>query len=462
LNQTRRAPDALGVGQCGDQEHEILNTAMSDEEVVVVAAAKEGMNTRGKSRIITKKKDQVGADAAARLLETCQRLTRKHQAKGQSKTISVDRNLFEELVERVQECEKATQGHLNFDSATIKEYLEQLETNLVERINASVINKVSIAIENAHVGTEEKLAATVEKTIQNVKLPTPTWAAIASSGTPRSASLSFSQSTGNSSQNTIGSTNLRITTPLVQQEDVSGFDKRGTCSFFTRYLDVKSATEWIKRALGNHENTKEAKILGVGTTKLGYVIRFRDEQSKDLASRHEEWLASLHPETKIDRPRYGIVVHRTPMDQVNLETKREAISKLLEENEFTSKGFRVTDMAWLRRKDTPLRKHASLGIWFDSPNAVEWAIRNGVLFGRQYIGSIEPYEPKRKRCHRCLDIGHLAWNCKEQRRCAHCLEDHNRSDCPEGTRPRCADCGQEHQTEAMECTNRATRSPRLF
>ena len=344
---------------------------MSDEEVVVVAAAKEGMNTRGKSRIITKKKDQVGADAAARLLETCQRLTRKHQAKGQSKTISVDRNLFEELVERVQECEKATQGHLNFDSATIKEYLEQLETNLVERINASVINKVSIAIENAHVGTEEKLAATVEKTIQNVKLPTPTWAAIASSGTPRSASLSFSQSTGNSSQNTIGSTNLRITTPLVQQEDVSGFDKRGTCSFFTRYLDVKSATEWIKRALGNHENTKEAKILGVGTTKLGYVIRFRDEQSKDLASRHEEWLASLHPETKIDRPRYGIVVHRTPMDQVNLETKREAISKLLEENEFTSKGFRVTDMAWLRRKDTPLRKHTSLGIWFDSPNAVE-------------------------------------------------------------------------------------------
>ena len=123
MNQTRRAPDALGVGQCGDQEHEILNTAMSDEEVVVVAAAKEGMNTRGKSRIITKKKDQVGADAAARLLETCQRLTRKHQAKGQSKTISVDRNLFEELVERVQECEKATQGHLNFDSATIKEYL---------------------------------------------------------------------------------------------------------------------------------------------------------------------------------------------------------------------------------------------------------------------------------------------------------------------------------------------------
>ena len=232
----------------------------------------------------------------------------------------------------VQECEKATQGHLNFDGATIKEYLEQFETSLVERVNASVTNKVSIAIENAHVATEERLAATVEKTIQNVKLPTPSWAAIASSGIPSSASLSFSQSTGNSSQNTVGSTSLRITTPLVQQENPSGSAGRNTTSFFTRYLDVKNATEWIKAALGKHENPKDAKILGVGTTKFGYVIRFGDEKSKDLASRHEEWLAGLHPETKVERPRYGIVIHRTPTDQVDLEDKSEAVSKLMEEN----------------------------------------------------------------------------------------------------------------------------------
>src|SRR5438045_8091181 len=30
------------------------------------------------------------------------------------------------------------------------------------------------------------------------------------------------------------------------------------------------------------------------------------------------------------------------------------------------------------------------------------------------IGSIERYEMKRKRCHRCQSLGHLAWNCQEK------------------------------------------------
>jgi hypothetical protein len=112
---------------------------MADEEVLVVSTT-EGMTTRGRTRTISKKNEQVGANAAARLLEICQKLVQCHQ------------------------------DHLSFDSVTIKQYLGTLETKLVERINASVTNKVSIAVENAHVGTEERLAATVEKTIQNVKL----------------------------------------------------------------------------------------------------------------------------------------------------------------------------------------------------------------------------------------------------------------------------------------------------
>lgn len=432
---------------------------MADEEVIVVSAT-EGTNTRGQGRTTSKKKEQVGTNAAVRLLETCQKLAQSHQPKGRTKTVNIDRSLFEELVERVQQCEKVTQDHLSFKGTTIKQYLETLETNLVERINSSVTNKVSIAVENAHVGTEERLAATVEKTIQNVKLPTPTWAAIASSGIPSSASLSFSQSTGISSQSATGTTNLRITTPLLPQED-PGTGAGNSTKRFTRYLDVKEATEWIKGALGKHENTKGSEIAGVGITKFGYMIRFRNEKSKDLASEHEEWLADLHPETKIDRPRYGIVVHRTPTDEVKLDDKGDAMSKLSTENDFGSKGFRIVDVAWLKRKNTPLGRHASLGIWFDSPNAVEWAVRNGALFGRQYIGSVEPYESKRKRCHRCSKVGHLAWNCREPRRCAHCLEDHDKSDCPEGAQARCADCNQGHLTDAAECTNRATRFPHI-
>ena len=105
-----------------------------------------------------------------------------------------------------------------------------------------------------------------------------------------------------------------------------------------------------------------------------------------------------------------MVVHRTPTDEVNLDNKPEAFIKFLAENDLTRSGYHVEEMVWLRKKGADLGKRASLGIWFDSPAAVEWAIRNGVLFGHQSIGSVELYEPKRKRCYRCLNMGHLAWN----------------------------------------------------
>ncbi|KIV98486.1 uncharacterized protein PV09_09703 [Verruconis gallopava] len=138
---------------------------MVDREEIVVVSASEGVNTRGKTRTTSKKKDQAGANAAIRLLETCQKLVQSQQSKGKTKTISIDRSLFEELINRVKQCEKITEDSLSFDSITVKQYLETFETNLVERINSSVTNKLSVAFENAQVGTEERLAATVEKSI---------------------------------------------------------------------------------------------------------------------------------------------------------------------------------------------------------------------------------------------------------------------------------------------------------
>jgi hypothetical protein len=73
----------------------------------------------------------------------------------------------------------------------------------------------------------------------------------------------------------------------------------------------------------------------------------------------------------------------------------------MEENDLAAKGFYIDDLAWLKRKDVPLGKSASLGMWFDTAEAAEWVINNGLVFGQRYIGSIEPYLIKKKRCHRC-------------------------------------------------------------
>jgi hypothetical protein len=84
----------------------------------------------------------------------------------------------------------------------------------------------------------------------------------------------------------------------------------------------------------NTDTTKDVKVAGVGTTKTGYVIRFKDPESADIARLNTEWLEELGNGTKLVRPRYGVVVHRTPTEEFLLpENEREGIAKIMEENQ---------------------------------------------------------------------------------------------------------------------------------
>ena len=77
------------------------------------------------------------------------------------------------------------------------------------------------------------------------------------------------------------------------------------------------------------------------------------------------------------KPRYGVVVHRTPTNEALLSENKERSM---------AKGFRIEGIAWLKKTDSTLGAAASLGIWFDSPKAAEWAVRDGPLFGQRYVG----------------------------------------------------------------------------
>jgi hypothetical protein len=78
------------------------------------------------------------------------------------------------------------------------------------------------------------------------------------------------------------------------------------------------------------------------------------------------------------------------------------------ENKLEEKGFEIADIAWLRKKDRPLGRSASMGIWFNTPEAAEWTRQEGLLVGQRYISSIEPYKVEKKRCYRYQGFGHLA------------------------------------------------------
>ena len=110
-----------------------------------------------------------------------------------------------------------------------------------------------------------------------------------------------------------------------------------------------------------------------------------------------------------------MVAHRFPTRDIDLENhKQETISKILEENDLSPKGFQIDDMRWLKQEDKPLGAMASLGIWFDTAEAAEWAVMNGLVCDQSHIDNVEVYNIDKKRCHRCQKLG--TWRGHAERR----------------------------------------------
>jgi hypothetical protein len=170
------------------------------------------------------------------------------------------------------------------------------------------------------------------------------------------------------------------------------YSDNGNHEAFTRYLPTDVANRHIRSALLHAEATKDTEIAGIGTTKTGYVIRFRDEQSAMMARNNPEWLEGLGNDTKLVKPWYGVVVHRVPTEDFDLDgDKKGGIEKIMRENGLAETEYQVEDIAWLKRKDLALGRSASLGIWLNTPEAANLILNNGLLVGQRYIGSVEPY-----------------------------------------------------------------------
>ena len=92
----------------------------------------------------------------------------------------------------------------------------------------------------------------------------------------------------------------------------------GDGSVLGRYLPTDTANNHIRTALQSDAATQDAHVAGVGTTKTGYVIRFKNAESAEMARSNTEWLQKLGNNTKLVKPRFGVVVHRTPTEEFDL------------------------------------------------------------------------------------------------------------------------------------------------
>jgi hypothetical protein len=261
---------------------------------------------------------------------------------------------------------------------------------------------LSLKNQNAELQEEIRSIRTQLNAFSESLPSTRSWASIAASRSATESGTSLSLITSGENPNREPNY-LRISTQPRPD------DANPTTDTFTRYLPTDSANAHIRNALLNASAIKDVQVVGVGTIKTGYVIMFKDQQSTETARTNTEWLKELDNDTKLVKLRFGAVVHCTLTEDFSLpENKAHGIKKIIEENGHAAKYFQINDIAWLKSKDKPLGRPASLGIWFDSAEATEWVINNKLLIDQRYIGSIKPYQVKKKRCHRYQSFGHLA------------------------------------------------------
>ncbi|EED11825.1 conserved hypothetical protein [Talaromyces stipitatus ATCC 10500] len=229
--------------------------------------------------------------------------------------------------------------------SSLKKVITQ-QTNIIELARAEVreIKTEQITLREQNVKLQEEIQALrtqIENQATTILPPNP-WAEVASTIPPTINILPRPQKELNC---------VRISTAQPEATDNNGNNNDN----FTRFLPTDTANKHIRTTLSNIESTKDIQVAGVGTTKTGY--------SAKTAQNNTAWLEELGNETKLVKPQFGIVVHRVPTEDFDLEKeKREGIEKIMEENDLAEKGFEIEDIAWLKKKDRPLGKAASMGI----------------------------------------------------------------------------------------------------
>jgi hypothetical protein len=118
---------------------------------------------------------------------------------------------------------------------------------------------------------------------------------------------------------------VRISTQRSFVDPADNYNSNGNT--FGRYLPTDAANAHIRTALLNCPSTQDSQVAGIGTTKTGYVVRFKDPESTEAARTNAEWLNDLGNNTKLVKPRFGVVVHRTHRQRTS--TWRTRMPRLL-------------------------------------------------------------------------------------------------------------------------------------
>lgn len=144
----------------------------------------------------------------------------------------------------------------------------------------------------------------------NTLTPTRSWAVAAGTDNP--------QPRDTRRQNDKDKNCVRISTQRSVTEAL-GAENNGDA--FGRYLPTPAANAYIRAALLKTPSTRDAQVAGIGTTKTGYVVRFKNQASAETVRNNTDWLTELGNDTRLVKPRFGVAVQLIPTFGLDLEKK---------------------------------------------------------------------------------------------------------------------------------------------
>lgn len=118
----------------------------------------------------------------------------------------------------------------------------------------------------------------------------------------------------------------------------------------------------------------------------------------------------------------------------------------------------ISKISWLRvpREGTKL---ASIILEFDTPQAANLAIREGVLWdSNAYQAVLYDRSIRVRQCFNCQQYGHIGTSCANTMKCVYCAEEHQSRDCSTRVHGenKCANCEGAHPAWSEECEARVT------
>ena len=201
---------------------------------------------------------------------------------------------------------------------------------------------------------------------------------------------------------------------------------------------INGQTSWRCRAVTRDtQNTSRIKIV------------CRDESEHQMIKQTAETkmpagIRALRDELypiKVDN------VNRLAVLDESGEIRKGAMETLGQENDAN-----VAKVGWLSEKMGP-KAYGSMVVYLTKDSDARRLLREGyfhVAGESAYTGTFEQ-RSRPEQCYNCQEIGHKAYQCKKDRKCARCAGDgHRHSECA-NTILKCVPCGGPHESFSRNC-----------